>query len=186
MFIFMDLPKSYKYIGAKNYLRRSITAYDVNNSKRDVTKDGPLDGYLEDAVIVDQSQPRLRSKSEYSLEKAGQKNQSEACTKLRPTILVVTKETRELQKSRRWVMKKVRQALPNNRMKLKITLFPWKPLIAQTLQEKSKMMIQNRSYRSNQRTQTQRKRGLLRKERSRFPGKEKHQLSTKRMRKKQR
>ena len=95
VFIFMDLPKGYKYIGAKNYLRRSISAYDVNNSKRDVTKDRPSDGYPEEAFIVDQSQPHVRSKSEYSLEKVGQKNHSEACTKLRPPILVVTKENED-------------------------------------------------------------------------------------------
>ena len=93
VFIFMDLPKSDKYIGTKDYLRRSISAYDVSNSRRDVTK--PSDGYLEDAFIVNQSQPHLRSKSEYSLEKVGHKNQSGACTKLRPPILVVTKESED-------------------------------------------------------------------------------------------
>ena len=96
VFIFMDLPKSYKYIGAKNYFRRSVSAYDVNNGKLDVTNDVKTsDGHPEEAFIVDQSQPYLRSKSEYSLEKLGQKNQSEACTKLRPPILVVTKESED-------------------------------------------------------------------------------------------
>ena len=95
MFIFMDLPKSYKYTGAKNYLRRSVSAYDVNKRKHDVTDVETSNGYPGDAIIVDQSPPRVRSKSEYDLEKIGQKTQNEACTKLRPPILVVTKESED-------------------------------------------------------------------------------------------
>ena len=96
VFIFMDLPKSYKYTGAKNYLRCSVSAYDVNKRERDITDHVPAsNGYLGDAIVVDQSPPRIRSKSEYDLEKIGQKNQNEACTKLRPPILVVTKESED-------------------------------------------------------------------------------------------
>ena len=95
VFIFIDLPKSYKYLGAKNYLRRSVSAYDVNKRKHDVTDVGTSNGYPGDAIIVDQSPSRVRSKSEYDLEKIGQKNQNEACTKLRPPILVVTKESED-------------------------------------------------------------------------------------------
>ena len=96
VFIFMDLPKSYKYTGAKNYLRRSISAYDVNKRESDVTDHVPaLNGYIGDAIVVNQSPPRVRSKSEYDLEKIGQETQNEACTKLRPPILVVTKESED-------------------------------------------------------------------------------------------
>ena len=92
----MDLPKSYKYTGTKNYLRRSVSAYDVNKRGRDVTDHVPAsNGYLGDAIVVDQSPSRVRSKSEYDLEKIGQKYQNEACTKLRPPILVVTKESED-------------------------------------------------------------------------------------------
>ena len=58
VFIFLDLPKSYKYSGAKNAVRRSISAYDVNRVNYDVTD---AKGYLGTGLTVNQS-GRARSK----------------------------------------------------------------------------------------------------------------------------
>ena len=92
VFLFLDLPKSYKYGGAKNAIRRSISAYDINRRNYDVTNaEDTWNGCLGTELIVEQS-VRPRSKSEYNLDKIGQKCETGACTNLRPPILVVTKE----------------------------------------------------------------------------------------------
>ena len=93
VFIFMNLPRSYKYIGAKKSLRRSISAYDVNHSDYDVT-DGSRtpNSYLGTGIAV--TQPvHSRNKSECSLEIVGQNFGNETSSNLRPPTLKVPKES---------------------------------------------------------------------------------------------
>ena len=184
MFIFMDLPKSYKYTGAKNYLRRSVSAYDVNKRESDVTDHVPAsNGYIGDAIVVDQSPPRVRSKSEYDLEKIGQETQNEACTKLRPPILVVTKESEDKD-----ALATETKDMGNEESKAAVAKQPDeagnKAVVLETPDnskdavERSKMLKQNKRFPSNWGIKTQRRRLLL--------GKEKRRLLRKRMRRKQR
>ena len=92
VFLFLDLPKSYKYGGAKNAIRRSISACEINRGNYDVTNDkNASNGRLGAELTVEKS-VRPRSKSEYSLDKIEQKCETEACTNLRLPILLVTKE----------------------------------------------------------------------------------------------